>query len=98
MFRCYPAVLGVSKTKNLEVNSISVPVRPGEPLGVLCHLVNEVNGKELTINVEYNMIDALLKHTFGHIPTGEDGYMTYPGGINSLIFSVDEYVETLNRT
>lgn len=36
VFRSYPAVLGVSKSKNLEVNTITVPRKPGETVGSIC--------------------------------------------------------------
>jgi UDP-sugar pyrophosphorylase len=35
-----PSVLGVSKENNWEMNSVSVPRRPGESMGALCKLVN----------------------------------------------------------
>jgi UDP-sugar pyrophosphorylase len=53
VFRSYPAVLGVSKKYNLEVNSLAIPRKPGEAVGAICKLSHE-NGKNLTINVEYN--------------------------------------------
>jgi hypothetical protein len=37
------------------MNSITVPRRPGEPMGAICRLVNEDDAsKEIVINVEYN--------------------------------------------
>lgn len=52
VFRALPSVLAISKTKNLEVNSITAPRKPGEAVGAICKLTK---GEErLTINVEYN--------------------------------------------
>jgi len=33
-----PSVLGVSKKNNWEMNSISVPRKPGEAMGAICKL------------------------------------------------------------
>jgi len=41
VFRSYPAVLGVSKKCNFEVNSITIPRKPGEAVGAICYLKNE---------------------------------------------------------
>lgn len=41
VFRSYPAVLGVSKKYNFEVNSITIPRKPGEAVGAICYLNNE---------------------------------------------------------
>lgn len=51
--------MGVSKTKNLEVNSICVARRPGEAIGGICRLENK-SGEVLTVSVEYNQLDPLL--------------------------------------
>lgn len=50
-----PSVLGVSRKNNWEMNSITVPRKPGEAVGGICRLV-DVNdsSKEVVINVEYN--------------------------------------------
>ena len=37
VFRSYPAVLGVSKKCNFEVNSITIPRKPGEAVGAICY-------------------------------------------------------------
>lgn len=59
VFRSLVSVLGVSAERNLEVNSITVPRKPGEAVGSICKLVHK-EGKTLTINVEYNQLDSLL--------------------------------------
>jgi len=53
VFKALPSVLGVSKQKNMEVNSITVPRKPGEAVGAICNLKHK-DGRNLTINVEYN--------------------------------------------
>ena len=41
IFRCYPAVLGVSKKYGFEMNTVAIPRRPGEAIGGICNLLNE---------------------------------------------------------
>jgi len=53
--------------------------------------------KNLTINVEYNQLDSLLKG-FGGEPKDSNGYSLYPGNINGLIFSLDDYLPILLET
>ena len=59
-FRALPSVLGVSKSRGFELNSITVPRKPGEAIGAICELKKE-NGESITINVEYNQLEPLLK-------------------------------------
>ena len=54
-----------------------------------------------TINVEYNMLDPLLKAS-GY-PDGDEndkdtGFSPFPGNINQLLFMAKPYAETLERT
>jgi UDP-sugar pyrophosphorylase len=60
-FRTLPAVLGVSSQNQFEVNSIAIPRKPGEALGAIMQLTREDGSASLTINVEYNQLDAMLK-------------------------------------
>ncbi len=43
------------------MNTVTVPRKPGEAVGAICKLTDEKNGNELTINVEYNQLDSLLR-------------------------------------
>ena len=90
MFRAIPSVLGVSKQHNFELNSITVPRKPKEAVGAICKLKDKSTQKEITINVEYNQLDPLMK-SLGGEPVDKDGYSLFPGNINSLIFSLKEY-------
>jgi UDP-sugar pyrophosphorylase len=49
----------------------------------------------MTLNVEYNQIQNLF---VGPEPLDQKGYSLYPGNINSLVLSIDEYDETLKST
>ncbi|GBG26944.1 UDP-sugar pyrophosphorylase 1 [Hondaea fermentalgiana] len=100
VFRALPSAIGVSAMHNFDVNSLTVPRRPGEAVGGICQLDNEETGKSLTINVEYNQLDPLLRATTS--PEGdvadETGYSPYPGNINVLIFRCESYHRVLSET
>jgi len=54
VFRSLAAVVGSTALRNLEMNSVASPRRPGEAVGAICHLTK---GQEnLIINVEYNQV------------------------------------------
>merc|ERR1712048_936901 len=96
-FRSLCAILGVSARNNFALNSVTVPRIPGEAIGGIAKL--EGDGKSLTINVEYNQLDPLLKAT----PVGGDkadasGFSPYPGNINILVFGIPEMTRCLEQT
>lgn len=97
-FRSLCALLGVSVKKQFSMNSVTVPRCPGEAVGGIAKLVGP-GGSGLTINVEYNQLDPLLKST----PTGGDvadksGFSPYPGNINVLLMELSSYQAALART
>lgn len=97
-FRSLCAILGVSATRNFVMNSVTVPRLPAEAVGGICKL-KDSKGEGMTINVEYNQLDPLLKTT----PAGGDvadasGFSPYPGNINVLVFRVPEMAERLDST
>eukprot|EP00884_Botryococcus_braunii_P012726 jgi/Botrbrau1/21454/Bobra.0216s0062.1 len=57
-------------------------------------------GRRLTINVEYNQLDPLLRATVN--PEGDvnddTGFSLTPGNINQLVMKMSSYVEALERT
>lgn len=98
VFNVLPAALGVSAEKDFDFNSIAVNRIPGEACGGLARLVG--NGKELTVNVEYNQLDPLLRATVspeGDVPN-EQGFSMFPGNINVLIIKAASYVRILAET
>jgi len=98
VFNALPAALGVSAEKNFDFNSVAVNRIPGEACGGLAKLVG--NGKEMTINVEYNQLDPLLRDTVspeGDVPN-EQGFSMFPGNINVLIIKAASYVRILEQT
>eukprot|EP00811_Abedinium_folium_P004431 NODE_1407_length_2487_cov_12.153814.p1 GENE.NODE_1407_length_2487_cov_12.153814~~NODE_1407_length_2487_cov_12.153814.p1 ORF type:complete len:716 (+),score=170.39 NODE_1407_length_2487_cov_12.153814:112-2259(+) len=99
-FRALSALIGVSVKHKYVMNSIAVPRLPGEACGGICKLDDTSAGTSLTINVEYNQLDALLKDT----PAGADmpdpatGQSPYPGNINVLLFHIPRMAECLEAT
>ncbi|CAL1127632.1 unnamed protein product, partial [Cladocopium goreaui] len=97
-FRSLCAILGVSAARSFVMNSVTVPRLPAEAVGGICKLTDS-QGEGMTINVEYNQLDPLLKTT----PAGGDvadstGFSPYPGNINVLVFRVPEMAERLAAT
>jgi UDP-sugar pyrophosphorylase len=93
------AALGVSAGAGLDLNSIAVPRKAKDAVGAITKLVRP-DGTSLTINVEYNQLEPMLKSS--GFPEGDvngaDGFSPFPGNINQLIFAVPAYVEVLKRT
>jgi len=98
VFHAMAAALGVSEQHAYAVNSIVVPRRAGEAAGGIVTLRSPE--RTLTINVEYNQLDPLLRATVD--PEGDvadaTGYSPYPGNINVLIMELDGYVSTLEQS
>lgn len=93
------ATLGVSAEQGFAMNSVSVPRKPKDAMGAIAKL-DRADGSSLTLNVEYNQLDPLLRAT--SYPDGdvadETGFSPFPGNMNSLVFAMDQYVATLERT
>lgn len=92
------SLLGVSIDKQFAVNSMSVPRKPGEAMGAICKLTSKQ--KSITINVEYNQLDSLLKDKYnpnGDIPN-KQGFSDFPGNTNVLCFELTNYLNILNST
>ncbi|VGO19989.1 UTP--glucose-1-phosphate uridylyltransferase [Pontiella sulfatireligans] len=97
-FNTLPAAVGVSVEKGYDFNSLAINRIPGEAVGGLAKLVG--NGKELTINVEYNQLDPLLRATIspeGDVPN-EEGFSVFPGNCNTLLIRVASYVRILEAS
>lgn len=99
VFRALPAALGVSEANNYDVNSLAVPRRAKEAIGALASL-KYPDGRTITINVEYNQLDPLLRATIspeGDTNDPDTGLSPFPGNINQLVLKLDTYVAELNR-
>mmetsp|Transcript_78765 Transcript_78765/g.139006 ORF Transcript_78765/g.139006 Transcript_78765/m.139006 type:complete len:648 (+) Transcript_78765:51-1994(+) len=98
-FRILCAVLGVSAQFDFLMNSVAIQRIPGESLGGICKLVDESTGSTLTVNVEYNQLDPLLKETpAGGDVADETGFSPWPGNINVLVFKIPDYAKRLEQT
>ena len=93
------AALGVSEAQGFEVNSIAIPRVAKDAVGAITRLVRP-DGTSLTVNVEYNQLEPML--VASGFPEGDvngpDGFSTFPGNINQLIFSIPPYVQVLEKT
>lgn len=99
LFKGIPAALGVSSTRNYEVNSLAVPRKAKEAIGGITKLTHS-DGRTMVINVEYNQLDPLLRAT-GHADgdvNDKTGFSPFPGNINQLIFELDSYMKELTKT
>ena len=98
-FNCVPASIGASVKYNYDVNSIVVPRRPKDAIGAICR-INRSDGTSVVQNVEYNLVDPLLKEKFngkGDI-ANETGFCDFPGNLNVLVFRLAPYVKILEET
>jgi len=98
VFNAAFAAVGVSITHGFDFNSIGVKRIPGEAVGALTKLVG--NGRETTLNVEYNQLEPLLRETVnpeGDVPDAE-GFSVFPGNINALVIAVKPYVKILKES
>ncbi len=101
VFRALPAALGVSAERDFDVNSLAVPRKAKEAIGAIATLKSTENGtKEMTINVEYNQLDPLLRATIspeGDVNDPTTGLSPFPGNINQLVLKLSTYVAELKR-
>jgi hypothetical protein len=73
----------------MHVNFLTVPRLPGQAVGGITKLDNVATGESMTLNVEYNQLDPLLRATVspkGDV-AGPDGLSPYPGNINQFVTS-----------
>ena len=99
VFKALLAALGVSETRGFDVNSLAVPRRAKEAIGAITRL-ERPDATSITINVEYNQLDPLLRETVnpeGDVNDPETGFSPFPGNINQLVIRIDTYVKELER-
>ncbi|BDA43416.1 UDP-sugar pyrophosphorylase [Coccomyxa sp. Obi] len=99
VFRGLPAALGVSARYGYDMNSLAVPRKAKEAIGGIASL-RRPDGTALTINVEYNLLDPLLRaNGWADGDVNDDsGYSPFPGNINQLVLKADSYAEALEKT
>jgi len=99
VFNAALAAIGVSEQRGYDFNSIAVNRIPGEAVGGIARLVRN-GAPDLTINVEYNLLDPLLRATVspeGDVPD-ESGFSKFPGNINLLIVRLAPYLKALESS
>eukprot|EP01057_Protomagalhaensia_wolfi_P004698 Protomagalhaensia_wolfi_Nauph_80__4697@NODE_486_length_2443_cov_408_004576_g366_i0_p1_GENE_NODE_486_length_2443_cov_408_004576_g366_i0NODE_486_length_2443_cov_408_004576_g366_i0_p1_ORF_typecomplete_len592_score163_80UDPGP/PF01704_18/1_4e70_NODE_486_length_2443_cov_408_004576_g366_i0441777 len=98
--RAVPVCLGISKAKNFSMNSLCIPRTPCDAVGGICRLVKTDGSGEMTVNVEYNQLDALLKSAGlpGDVAAPGSQYSPYPGNCNILLFRLADYAGILEET
>jgi UDP-sugar pyrophosphorylase len=99
VFNAALAAIGVSEQRGYDFNSIAVNRIPGEAVGGIARLVKN-GAPDLTINVEYNLLDPLLRATVspeGDVPD-EKGFSKFPGNINLLIVRLAPYLKVLESS
>jgi len=90
--------LGVSVEQGLAFNTVAVPRVAGEAVGAVTRLVGSRG--ELTVNVEYNQLDALLRDTVdlrGDVGDAR-GLSPYPGNTNTLLIALEAYLPVLTKS
>lgn len=103
-FRGLLPALGVSAARRLALNSVCVPRRAGEAIGAIATLTPSpeaaaAGATPVTVNVEYNVLDPLLKAAgSGDVDDPGTGYSPYPGNINQLVVAMDPYLAALEAT
>ena len=98
-FNCVPASIGASVKFNYDINSVVVPRRPKDAIGAICR-INRKDGTSVVQNVEYNLVDPLLKDKYngkGDI-ANETGFCDFPGNLNVLVFKLEPYLKILEKT
>lgn len=99
VFNAALAAIGVSEQRGYDFNSIAVNRIPGEAVGGIARLVRS-GAPDLTINVEYNLLDPLLRATVspeGDVPD-ESGFSKFPGNINLLVVRLAPYLKVLESS
>ncbi|RYG63773.1 hypothetical protein EON64_15270, partial [archaeon] len=100
-FVTLPAMLGVSAVLGLQVNSLAIPRVAKQAVGAITRLVREDGERSMTINVEYNQLDPLLRSTIspeGDVNDAATGHSPFPGNINQLVFELRPYTAVLEQT
>lgn len=99
VFNAAMAAIGVSESHGYDFNSIAVNRIPGEAVGGLAKL-EKPGCPPLTLNVEYNQLDPLLRATVspeGDVPD-ERGFSLFPGNINLIVLRLAPYLRVLESS
>ena len=98
-FNCVPASIGSSVKNGFDINSIVVPRRAKDVIGIIAKLVKK-DGTSFVQNVEYNYVDSLLRDRYngkGDVPN-EKGLCDFPGNLNVIVFKLRPYLNILQES
>lgn len=93
------SLLASSYYNNLTYNTMTILRKPGEAVGSICKLKSPNN--EITINIEYNQFESLIKQSFnkdGDIANKKTGYSYFPGNTNTIVVNLKRYCDILQIT
>ncbi|MFA5256353.1 MAG: UTP--glucose-1-phosphate uridylyltransferase, partial [Candidatus Omnitrophota bacterium] len=94
LFNVILAALGVSLENKLDFNMLTATRPAGEKTGAIVKLEDPKTGKYTVQNVEYNLLDALLKSAgLGGDTADETGSSPFPGNLNILIARNEPYAQ-----
>ena len=97
-FNCIPASIGSSVKNGFDINSVAVPRRAKDVIGIICKLINK-DGKSCVQNVEYSFVDSLLKDRYngkGDVPN-DKGLCDFPGNLNVIAFKLKIYLNIIEE-
>eukprot|EP00937_MAST-01D_sp_MAST-1D-sp2_P001337 g1337.t1 len=103
-FRSLTAAVGTSVRHGLAMNSVCVSRKAGEAVGALMALSRTRGSgsarEAVTVNVEYNQVDALLREAGqgGDADDAATGFSPYPGSINQIVVDAGAYARVLAAT
>ena len=101
-FLSVPMMVATSKRNNLDMNSMCVPRGAKQAVGAMITLQSTTKVNLcMTVNVEYNLLDPLLRATVspeGDFNDAATGRSPFPGNINMLLLKLPSYVELLEET
>jgi hypothetical protein len=95
-FRGVPAALGVSSEGKLAFNTVAVPRRANEAMGILVRVQGK--GRDKTnqiITVEQPLMDLLFKGE--KEPADDKNWSKFPGNTNVLILDAQVYATELAK-
>ena len=97
-FNCIPVSIGSRVKYGFDVNSVTVPRRVKDVIGIFCKLINK-DGKSCVQNVEYNFVDSLFKDRYngkGDVPN-DKGLCDFPGNLNVIAFKLKIYLNIIEE-
>ncbi|KEG08462.1 UDP-sugar pyrophosphorylase [Trypanosoma grayi] len=93
-----PVSLAISERERLAMNFTCIPRQPKEAIGLLCDVRSRGANVSHTVNIEYNMFEAVaasLWENGGDCAAPNSPYSPFPGSINTLLLKLTDYVPLL---